>query len=1163
MKKLLPILDVPAISKSLSSEEAAQHLIPPGFEGQFQVSVGTNGELDLAFTNAENSYERSVRIPEYLFNPEKHGAVFPRFLFQISTLLKDKIRPDYFGAQKAFILNQNQVLYAILHHRATRLANFTNQWIGLLTKDIARLRRFVDFNLPKSYNARKKVENTFVIVDAFAGDSNPSSPTYKRALPYSGADEYPLGELIDRSPNERVIAAVMADVRVHPGSESMLEEGGKIVAYPGNELYQSPGYYASDKDKSGKLSPFIVSPFPVKQNIPSRLKTHLLGDCFLAVNYEANPVYDRDYIKVDDVEVPKDKGLMGAVIVFDHIELDTGRFVFGEIEQTIDLAQRTIYKRETIHQQFNMVTCQVGSRAHNGTLVIGTDLEDKPVVVSGIIDAQVKTIIQDEVNQSAKIIVDCVIEAGNARITNAFGLKGFTKTKPDLGYITLPNGEVKKVQLITGMNAVKAKHNTIAAARAALAFKSGLYENGLPYLRSLNIREMNEAAEKMPRVEYTDQFGNKKMVWAGYVEYYVTELGAMYSEFKPQNFMFEVGKYLEMQTDKRLFNFIWGDCVDERSCNMALELHKILSDKKGYFAAVEKLPVYTPSELAKIFSKNDLVNASQSRWASDSKLFDEEFNKGFYIDMRQNTMPDSNGLRVAGPMIRIPSAKTFNAIKGQLPNGGFIYPKLIIVVSRIIGHLAVRDDRGMYNPGYVWNLSGKKSAYQAYMEECMGMLYSNEEKGMTLAQSFIKPQLMGINMKQVTDHLVPWDVVVVFDRNLYYEIQAHVASEQFENKHLGALALGDREILGIAIRNPALWKTQISKVRIWDEKKFSDYLTSVGVNPKKHLSGKYCRQSIVISTYQTLVQHSDNDGDLLPLFVPQGHGQDILKEFELEGVSYEEARWTYEYYLKEADNNGDIEGENKYKLYQMYTQLDNRNPKSYSQFLINAAIAKANIGSATSDIWALYAVIQMYQAMCKTKDTEQANVFEKYIAPWFKKSPAAPKSISAVMLNQISYVYTRLVEEYVINAIKHMEGGSSHFQMYYLSNMTAQENLKLVTEKLTKEFGLPPKAAHALTDIVEWAKQYGVLESIKSFIALYNKGNQPDYSKETIKDLFPLIAKFTFFGSLVNKLYELTDEYSKAEKGGFSYYAGMVINKLSENGIAEAEQEDDLSSYIW
>ena len=143
----------------------------------------------------------------------------------------------------------------------------------------------------------------------------------------------------------------------------------------------------------------------------------------------------------------------------------------------------------------------------------------------------------------------------------------------------------------------------------------------------------------------------------------------------------------------------------------------------------------------------------------------------------------------------------------------------------------------------------------------------------------------------------------------------------------------------------------------------------------------------------------------------------------------------------------------------------NTNQKNYSQFLVNAAVAKSNIGSATSDIWALYAIIQMYQSMIALKNTDEF-VFKKYIEPWFKKSAAAPKMLDSVMLNQICYVYTRLVEEYVINAIKHMEGGSAHFKMYYLANMTASENLKIVTDKLIKEFNLSPKAAYAMTNIV-------------------------------------------------------------------------------------------------
>ena len=52
--------------------------------------------------------------------------------------------------------------------------------------------------------------------------------------------------------------------------------------------------------------------------------------------------------------------------------------------------------------------------------------------------------------------------------------------------------------------------------------------------------------------------------------------------------------------------------------------------------------------------------------------------------------------------------------------------------------------------------------------------------------------------------------------------------------------------------------------------------------------------------------------------------------------------------------------------------------KNYCQFLVNAAVAKSNIGSATSDIWALYAIIQIYQSMLKLKGVDDI-AYQKYI----------------------------------------------------------------------------------------------------------------------------------------------------------------------------------------
>lgn len=1153
---MISVRDIPNIPDNLSLEDAMKYLVPQGFDSMFQVQVSATNELELIFVNPDNQYEKSIKIPEFIYNPAKFGAFFPKFMLQASTVMQSGMkRPDYFGSESFLILNQNQILFTIIQHRATFFLNYTNQWIGLLNKDISNLRRYVDFNSPVSYNAKMKALHTYVVIEAFDKKTSIQRLDWLRPFNVIGSGtSYPMGELILRHPDKESLKSVMSDVKMHPGSESMLESGSKIVIFNGNSLFKTPGYFYNQRNDE---PPYVGTVFPLKQNIPSRLKTHVLGDCFEVLNPVKKPIFDQDYIEVDGVVQAKDNGLIGAVIVFDDMELDTGRLMFGEIEQSEDLASTLIIKRKIVHQQFSEITCSVGTTASNGRIVLGKDLDDKDVVIHGIKGGVVISIMRDDINQSAKIVTNTYIEAGNARIVNPFGLKGFTKTKKTLGHLEMTDGRMIPVQLITGMNAVKGKQNAIVAARAALSHKLGYYQNGRSYLRSLSQEEMNLAASKIDRVKYVDPYGKIKYVWAGYVEYYVTEIGSMYSKFKPQNFMFEIGKYLEMQSDKRLFNFIWGDCIDSRSKEIAIELHKIMTDKVGIFAHQENIPVYTPPEIREVFSKTDLVLTSQSRWDTDSKLFDPEYNKGFYIDMR----------RYGGPMIRMPSGNMLTTIKGRLPNGVFIYPMIISIVSRIIGNLVVRnEENGQYNIGFVWNKTGKKTQYDSYMDEVEGMLYRNEEKGMTMAQALIKPCVMGVNMKQVTDHLVPWDVVVIYDRDMYYDIQAHVASGIFENKHLGALANAHKEVYGLAIRNPALWKTQIAKVRIWDETRFNDYLESIGVDPDMHLSGKYCRQSIVISTYLTLVQHSDNDGDLLPLFIPHGIGQEILEDFKLEGVSYGEAKWTTEYYRKELDANAELYEEPVYKLYKLPMQFDNQNRKTYPEYLINAAIAKSNIGSATQDIWSLYAIMQMYQSLCLMKGTNQHAMYEKYIAPWKRKSSCAPSSITAEQIGQISYVYTRLVEEYVINAIKHMEGGSSHFEIYYLDNMTKAKNLKIVSEKLVKEFELSPRFAMVIMEVVEWAKQTHFLKGIKSFISLYNKGTKPNFAQEAdlikngslnIDELFELIAANTFFGSLVKDLFANNKVVSEANASHFSYDK-FAVKAIGSGNVNSFEMDEDL-----
>ena len=1145
---LLKFNDIPDLPSSISIDDVIETIIPTGFESVFNSNINANGELELVFSNAENEFDNKVVIPQFIFNPARTGAVFPKFLCQVSTLsaFKNK-RPDYLGTENRFILNQNQLLYTIIHHRCSWLSKHTNQYIGLLRSDLRRLKEFIDFVSPNSYNAKAKFNNTYCIINPFASNSNVASPKWRTVMP-GVMQEFPIGELIDikhaaHAVREDIIKAVLSDVPLQPGSDSMLQKSGKIVISDNLKLYRSPCYRMVNHNDEK----YLISLFDRKQNLPARLKSHLLTDCFEAVDCIKHPVILQDMVLNSEGKYQaKDNGLLPTVIVFHDMDIASGRFMFGEMEQTAEVASRKVIKRQIIHEQFSQIFVKEGSRSLSGSLTLGLDLNENPVVLNHLIDAEVILVDYDELNQSAKIVLNCTLEAGNARILTSTGLKAFTKTIPHLGTITTDDGTILNVDMITGMNAMKGKQNAIVLARACLAHKLGIFNNNKSYLSSWDEKEINAAANCIKKVEYTDIHGNKSMVWAGYMEYYVTELAAMYSKFKPQNFMFEIGKYLEMQKDKALFNHVFGDCLDHQSVSIATELHKILSDDVGLYAAAENLPVYTPEELRKVYSQDDLVLVSQSRWDTSSKLFDPEVNKGFYITLANR----------GGPLIRIMSANSLNALRGTMPSGEFIYPKIISCISRILQALIVRSTKHQgYNLGFVWNDKNPTHLLSAYLKEAKGIMYTNEDKGMTMAQSLIKPKIMGINMKQLTDHLIPWDVVVVYDRNLYHQIQAYVVSDDYENSDLGAVTMHGKEIYAFAVRNPALWSSQLNRVRIWDEEKFNEYLWSIGVDPKKHMSGKYCRHSILISTYITLIHHSDNDGDSLPIFILKAAGQKLLENFKLESVSPEEAGWTVDFYHGEFDANQVLYDEPVYKLNAIPLAYSNTDKRTYAEFLINAAIAKSNIGSATSDIWCLYAVLQLYQAFCKTRKTDDPSFYNEHIATWRVRSPKAPLSISNEEISKISYTYTRLVEEYVINAIKHMEGGSAAFEIYYLRNMTKNENIKIVYNKMVNEFGLHPRAGTMLMDIVEWAKTTGIMASVKDFIRLYNKGT--DSLTQTDSKMFSKIAYNTFFGSLVKSLFDITTSIVDAKESGFVYYDGVAVANYGVETITDDSGEND------
>lgn len=117
----------------------------------------------------------------------------------------------------------------------------------------------------------------------------------------------------------------------------------------------------------------------------------------------------------------------------------------------------------------------------------------------------------------------------------------------------------------------------------------------------------------------------------------------------------------------------------------------------------------------------------------------------------------------------------------------------------------------------------------------------------------------------------------------------------------------------------------------------------------------------------------------------------------------------------------------------------------------------------------------------------------------------------------LSFNYVRLVEEKVINSIKHVENGSSEFRKFYLDNLTDSSAVMTVYKALTNELHMENKLATKLLRIVHWAKQTGFLKTVKDYISIYNSGANKDidYDQETVID------KHTYFGSLMHELIDI------------------------------------------
>jgi len=851
MKPVMPIqfTEIPAIPSNLTNDNL-HLLIPVGFEELVSYEIKLNS-LELTFKNADT--EGSIVIPSSIYSPDAAKTYFPKFLLELTSLAKPNDKLDYFGKHSNCLINQNQLLYWILQHRLSVFSRVNKQFSALLNRDVKALREYIGYSKPNSYNAIKKVENTWAILSVFNPRSLFSNPELKQV--YSSQC---IGDILSSGlskPRTETLRLIAAQLPIHPSSESSLSKKGKFVVYPYDQgpIYRSVGY-KHNYNPTGLSS--YDSIFPPKQNVPARLKTHLFSDAYELVT-PAKSVFMQDNIpdQVNRCFISKDNCLSKAVIVFHKMNLNNNRFVCGEVEASDSFVNQDVWKSESVTEQFDKILVEEGheyfAKPFENKILLGYTLSDQPVFAQGT--THIKILNRQALSGlgAEKIKFNKIIKCGNARLDSNTGLKGVTKAKPNLGLITFDSlNKSFKPDLVVGMNAVKAGHNTIALAQAAFAVELGLYtpKSTLGYLNTWDEEEINKAAASLPSFTYVDEFGETQEVYCGLIYPRFTELCQIYGTLGDQSFMFTTGKMLKQAGAEELYEHLWDQYVKPEYKSAVLELQKILDDRGNSFPE-DNLPRFTAKSLYKpsTYTRKDLITRKNDVICVDSKLLDPEVNKGFYIDLSAN----------GGPIIRCPSANLLNLFVSQLPDKTWIYPSLAIIISNILNN-CMADENGQTRLGYIFDKNSKSDRYtdyKRYMNEVKTTLYSGEDSAMMMIQRLTKPELFGFSMKQVVDALLPPNTVCLLDEQKTDEICEYVYGK--ENASLGYLMHG---LIPIHMRHPSLWTKQLHLPRFWTREDFSLHLmNNYGFSIDDYLTSSNNKDVIIISPDIALNARADVD----------------------------------------------------------------------------------------------------------------------------------------------------------------------------------------------------------------------------------------------------------------------------------------------------------------
>lgn len=1180
-----------AIPSSISDiNQALDMIVPKGFESFIQ-SFTDGFDIHLQLLD-EKVYNRKVEIKNKVFDLDTNNLFYPQFLF---TDLKNK----------EFVLNQNQVLHLMLLHRFNQFKVMDRPFLNLITKDIETIVRYVRYDSPKSYNDKLKVSSGTVVMYyskmnslitdfpmMFATNSMDEAKwktflsTHNLALSSVGSMSKTNTVVLKQSDAQAYRAPAYFETK--EGFYSIFKSGQNVPArfqsHVINSAYQVHNYDQSimQQDnlvKDGKLVPkdktfkevivvfhpfdedrFIAGEGEISKNLAQTLIEVSINieDCFLELKVEEGKTYDASNVK---------DYVLGTSLLDEDVTIsDFKEFTVNSIKST------------GINGSVRLNITGI-KQAGNARIVSNTGLKSVTKVVPnlGTIVFDTKPDRQFVEDNSVDAFANGLQKSIDNFSTGVKEIKELTPSEviqeryPWIDINTLdeyPGKELEDVNtltvqpdLIIGMNSTKGKSNSIVLAQACLAVKLGYYvpkeKHGFKdLLDTLNEKEINEAAKSLPNFTYTDKFGKEVKVHIGLAYIQFTELCSTYTKFKDQSFSFESGRVLatDNEDSKKLFDYIWGRYLEQDKLEASKELFKIyMSASTSTFNNDDNLPVYNLKELNEIFTQTDLVLTTVNQFPSDSLLLDEDWNKGFFIDLSKYEN---------APVIRIPSAKTLKLFSGVLKNGDTIYHTNLVNVSKIISG-CLKTETGAYRLNTVYAKDKSRDtpalAFNRYMANVKSTLFSSEDESQRLIQSFIKPKIPGTSFKQVVEKLLPNNVVLFCCDKTYNKIKKESlkGSEQTitENDVLIMLLLKQiqdsddinlqkelfRQLneecpLMLCVRSPSLWKGQNIKVRVWDRTMFELYLKLYkGLNIDQVLDTYYNRD-IMLSNYEICRQsRSDNDGDLLPGFVLDYQGQQVLKDFKLTGITKAEQDWYDEYKASEMSSDSELHQDHKFKLYFVTNE-------EYNKYIQNAVVCKGLTGNATLGIWTFSTLLNLYKAYWETNK-----------GLYIKKDRKIPLvQITNPEIARLEFEFIRLTQELVINGIKHVQNGSADFAPYALNNIGDKKYEKLVRHQLLTKYGLPSQLIDKLFFIIRFAQDNkDMLKACQNFFSLYNKGRFP-VDSTALDHWSNDIVEHTHFGSQLKELFEIKQQFENTMIDE-EQFLSELLNSDTLSGLASSE----------